>query len=327
MIDIGYAISSEEVTPSQAVENARTAEEAGFSFIGISDHYHPWIDHQGHSSFVWSVLGGIAQVTDRIQVGTGVTCPTVRIHPAVIAQAAATVACMMPGRFFLGVGTGEALNEHITGVRWPPHEVRLEMLEEAVDVIRLLWQGESRTHRGTHYTVEDARIYDLPEQTPDIIVAASGPKTAAAAGRIGDGLWSTSPDSEVVQEFQKTGGSGRILGQLSVCFDEDEARARRTAHEWWPNSSVPGQLSQDLPTPKHFEQASQIVTEDLVAESVVCGPDVDRYVAKVAEFAEAGFTHVYFHQVGPDQSRFFDFATRELLPALQRQDLAAIDVR
>jgi len=315
MAEIGYAFSSEEHSPRDLVRWARQAEDAGFTFALISDHYHPWVDRQGHSPFVWSVLGGIAQATERLRIGTGVTCPTVRIHPAIIAQAAATVAAMMPGRFFLGVGTGENLNEHILGDRWPEFAVRAEMLEEAVQVIRLLWQGGSQSHHGTYYTVENARLYTLPEELPEIMVAAAGPKAADLAGRIGDGLISTAPDKEVRQTFEKAGGKGKPrYGQLTVCWARDEAAARKTALEIWPNGGLSGELSQELPTPAHFEQATKLVTEEVIAESVVCGSDAKRHIAKIQEFVDAGFDHVYIHQVGPDQQGFLDFYQREILP-------------
>src|SRR2546429_2172440 len=197
-MELGYKLSSEEFGPRDLVRQARQAEEAGFTFGLISDHFHPWIDKQGHSPFVWSVIGGIAQVTEKIRVGTGVTCPLIRIHPAIVAQAAATVAAMMPGRFFLGVGTGENLNEHVLGDRWPLPDERLEMLEEAVEVMRLLWQGGEQTHRGRHYTVDHARVYTLPDEPPDIYVAAAAPKAAELAGRVGDGFVSTSPDADAL---------------------------------------------------------------------------------------------------------------------------------
>ncbi|HEU5098884.1 MAG TPA: TIGR03557 family F420-dependent LLM class oxidoreductase, partial [Roseiflexaceae bacterium] len=211
-VKLGYAMSSEEHTPNDLVRHARLAEEAGFTFALISDHFHPWVDAQGHSPFVWSVIGAIAHTTERLELGTGVTCPTIRIHPAIIAHASATVAAMMPGRFFLGVGTGENLNEHILGDRWPPHDIRLEMLEEAVEVIRLLWQGGSQSHHGKHYTVENARLYTLPDQLPRIVVAAAGPRAAEAAGRFGDGLCSTAPEAKVVKEYTDAGGKGPCYG-------------------------------------------------------------------------------------------------------------------
>jgi len=315
MAELGYAMSSEEHRPRDLVRHARMAEEAGFPFALISDHFHPWVDKQGQAPFVWGVLGGIAQATTTLRVGTGVTCPTTRIHPAIVAQAAATAASLMPGRFFLGVGTGENLNEHILGQRWPPHDLRLAMLEEAVAIIRQLWQGGSQTHRGAHYTVENARIYTLPDEPPPIMVAASGPKAAELAGRIGDGLVGTSPDDAVLGAFAAAGGRGKPrYGQLTVCWAADEAHARRTALEWWPNAAVPGELSQDLPTPAHFQQAAQLVDEAAIAASVVCGPDPAKHRGAIQGYIDAGYDHVYIHQVGPDQEGFFDFYRREVLP-------------
>jgi len=311
---IGYALSSEEHTPNDLVRHARLAEQAGFTFGLISDHFHPWVDAQGHSPFVWSVLGAIAHATERFEIGTGVTCPTIRIHPAVIAQAAATVAAMMPGRFFLGVGTGENLNEHILGDRWPPHDLRLEMLEEAVQVIRQLWQGGSQSHHGKHYTVENARIYTLPEELPKIIVAASGPGAAEAAGRFGDGLCSTAPKAEITKAFKAAGGNGPRYGQMTVCWAASEAEAKRTALKIWPNAALGGELSQELPTPAHFEQATSKSTEEQVAEQVVCGPDPQRHIELIKKYVDAGFDHVYVHQVGPDQDGFINFYQREILP-------------
>jgi len=314
-MEVGYALSSEEHGPNDLVDYAVRAEEAGFTFALISDHFHPWIDTQGHSPLVWSVVGGIARETSKLRLGTGVTCPTVRIHPAIVAQAAATSASMMPGRFFLGVGSGENLNEHITGSRWPEAEVRLEMLEEAVEVIRLLWKGGSRSHRGRHYTVENARIYTLPEELPPIYVAAGGDKAAELAGRIGDGLVSTSPGS-VIELFDRAGGTGKPkYGQVTVCYAPDEAEARRTALEWWPNAALSGELNQELPTPGHFKQATSWVDEDAISGSIVCGPDPQKHIARLREYADGGFTHIYIHQVGPDQEGFFKFYEREILPA------------
>jgi coenzyme F420-dependent glucose-6-phosphate dehydrogenase len=313
-VQIGYAISSEEHLPNDIVRHARLAEEAGFTYALISDHYHPWVDTQGHSPFVWSVIGGIATATEQLRLGTGVTCPTVRIHPAIIAQAAATSAAMMPGRFFLGVGTGEALNEHITGDRWPETDVRQEMLEEAIEIMGLLWQGGNQSYHGAFYTVENARLYTLPDEPVEVMIAASGPTAAELAGRLGDGLISTSPDDKVIQAFTGAGGTGPRYGQMTVCWNEDEAAALKTAHEIWPNAGLPGELGQELPTPSHFQQAVQLVTPEKIAESVVVGPDASKYLAKIDEYARAGFDHVYIHQVGPDQEGFIRFAEREILP-------------
>jgi G6PDH family F420-dependent oxidoreductase len=312
---LGYSLSSEEHGPRELVRFAQTAEDAGFTFALVSDHYHPWTDAQGNSPFVWSVIGGIAQATERIRLGTGVTCPTMRIHPAIVAQAAATSAAMMPGRFFLGVGTGENLNEHILGAKWPAPDERLEMLEEAVEVIRLLWQGGYQTHRGKHYTVENARIYTLPERLPEIAVAAAKPGAAQLAGRIGDALVAVEPNEELVQKFNENGGSGKPrYGHLTVCWAASEDEAKRTAHENWPNAGLEGPLSQELALPAHFEAAAELVEPDDLAETMPLGPDPERYLEQIKAFEDAGFDHVYIHQVGPDQEGFMRFTQRELMP-------------
>ena len=324
MTAFGYALSSEEHPPADLVRHARLAEEAGFEFALISDHFHPWIDRQGHSPFVWSVLGGIANATEKLEVGTGVTCPMIRIHPAIIAQAAATTAAMMPGRFFLGVGTGENLNEHILGDKWPDWDVRARMLEESLEVIRELWSGDVTSFEGEFYTVENARIYTLPQEPIPIHVAASGPRASELAGRIGDGFISTAPKKELVEAFDKgrRGESRPHYGQLTVCWGTDEKKARKTAHEFWPTAAIPGEAGQELPNPNHFEQLAKIVTEDMVAEQVICGPDTDRYVEALREYVDAGFDHVYIHQVGPEQEGFIEAFARDVLPKV-RQPAAA----
>lgn len=313
---LGYALSSEEHGPNDLVEYASRAEEVGFDFAMISDHFHPWIGKQGNSPFVWSTLGGIARETDTLQVGTGVTCPTIRTHPAIIAHAAATTADMFDGRFELGVGTGENLNEHVHGDRWPEHDVRLEMLVEAVAVIRELWTGENVSHHGEHYTVENAKLYTLPEESPPINVAAGGPETAEVAGRIGDGLVATAPKSEIVDRFRSAGegGNGSTYGQLTICYAETEEEGKEIAHEWWPNTGLPGELGQELPTPTHFEQAVQTLDREEATEHVVCGSDPQAHVEGIEEFADAGYDHVYVHQVGPNQEEFFRFYEEEVIP-------------
>ena len=316
MPELGYALSSEEHTPLDLVRNARAAEEAGFGFALISDHYNPWVDAQGHSPFVWSVVGAIAEATDGLVLGTGVTCPTIRIHPAIIAQAAATSAALMPGRFFLGVGTGENLNEHILGDHWPAPDERLEMLEEAIEVIRLLWQGGYQTHRGRYYTVENARLYTLPDEPPPMAVAAAGPNAAELAGRVGDAFVSVAPDEELVERYTSAGGKEVLYGQVTVCWADSDEEAKKTAREVWPNAAIEGDLSQELPLPRHFEQAAEMVSPDDMTKTVVCGPDPERHLAKIREFAEAGFTHVYVHQVGRDQDGFFRFYRDKILPEL-----------
>ena len=312
---LGYALSSEEHRPDALVRNAQAAEAAGFEFALISDHFHPWIDDQGESPFVWTVIGAIGQATETIVLGTGVTCPTLRIHPAILAQAAATTAALMPGRFFLGVGSGENLNEHVLGDRWPSAEERLEMLVEAIDLIRELWRGDLVSRRGRHFTVDRARLYTLPDEPPPIAVAASAPRAAELAGEHGDALVSVAPDHEIVERFERAGGDGKPrYGQLHVCWAESEQEAVRTARRVWPNSALPGELGQELPLPRHFEQATSKVTEDQIAAEIVCGPDPERHRAAIAEYAEAGFDHVYIHQVGPDQDGFIRFYEREILP-------------
>jgi coenzyme F420-dependent glucose-6-phosphate dehydrogenase len=317
MTRFGYALSCEEHPPAALVRNAQLAEDAGFDFAMLSDHFHPWTDRQGNSAFAWSVLGAIAQTTERMSIGTGVTCPTMRIHPAIVAQAAATTAAMMPGRFWLGVGTGEALNEHVLGDAWPSAGVRREMLEEAVEVIRELWRGETTYHRGPHYTVDGAQIYTLPEALPPIYVAASGPEATKLAGRIGDGLISLAPQAETIKQFESSGGTGKPrIGQVEVCYAADEEQAIRTAHEWWPQTALGGELTQVLPMPAHFEQAVATVHPEDVAEKVTCGPDPDAHTRAVQEFVDAGYDHVYVHQVGPEQEPFLSFYAQEVLPRL-----------
>jgi G6PDH family F420-dependent oxidoreductase len=324
MLTLGYKLSSEEFAPNDLVRFGRMAEEHGFEFALISDHFHPWTDAQGQSPLVWSVIGALAHTTQRLVVGTGVTCPTMRLHPTLVAQAAATSAAMMEGRFFLGVGTGENLNEHVVGARWPAVEIRQAMLEEAVAVIRLLWQGGYQDHHGEYYTVENARLYTLPAEPPALMVAAAGAKSAELAGRIGDGLICTSPKGELVKQFDAAGGKGKPrYAELTVCWAEDERSAIRTAHRQWPIAAMEGPLSTELALPAHFEAVAKMVTEDAIAEEVPCGPDPERHLKAIREYEKAGFDHVGIHQVGPDQEGFMRFYAREILPKLERKRKAA----
>jgi len=312
MSELGYALSSEEHAPGELVRNAVRAEEAGFTFALISDHIHPWVDAQGHSAFVWSAIGAIAQATKRLKLGTGVTCPMIRIHPAIVAHAAATCAVLMEGRFFLGVGSGENLNEHVTGAKWPAPDERLEMLEEAVQVIRLLWEGGYQTHRGKHYTVEHARIFDLPDEPIELAVAAMQPKAAELAGRIGDSFVNVTPDEELVAKFDAGGAKGRNkYGQVTGCFAKTEDEARKKVAEVWPNALVEGAASQELPYPEHFEQVAE--AGDPADLEMPLGPDPEPWIEQIKAFEQAGFTHVYLHQIGQDQDGFFEFAKRELI--------------
>jgi G6PDH family F420-dependent oxidoreductase len=312
---IGYFLACEEFGPGELVEQARLAQDAGIDRLWISDHYHPWNDAQGHSPFVWSVIGALAAAVPGMHVTTAVTCPTVRIHPAVIAQAAATSAVLLDGRFTLGVGSGEALNEHVLGDPWPEAAVRLEMLEEAIEVIRGLWEGGSYSHYGVHYAVENARIYTLPDTPPAIVVSGFGPKSIALAARVGDGYAATMPEKAFVDRFRAGGGDGKLVqGGTKVCWGPDEAECVRTVHRVWPNEALPGELAQVLPQPAHFEQACELVTEEMIAESVPCGPDVDRIAAAFQEYADAGFDELYVQQIGDRQAAFFDVLSREILP-------------
>jgi coenzyme F420-dependent glucose-6-phosphate dehydrogenase len=317
-VEIGYALSSEEHPPAKLVEHAQAAESSGFTFALISDHFHPWTGKQGSSPFVWSVLGAIAVHTRHLVVGTGVTCPIMRIHPAIIAQAAATTACLMPGRFFLGVGSGESLNEHITGQAWPPADRRQDMLEEAVQVLRLLHEGGERSHYGKFFQVHDARIYNLPETPVPIYMAAAGEQAAKLAGRASDGIITTDPSAETIVAFEESGGQGKPrYGQLTVCWARTEDEAVGTAHEWWPNGAIKGRFKNEVPRPSHIEEAATTVRREDVAKNVICGPDPQRHLEGIRTFVQAGFDHVYIHQVGPDQKGFMRFYTRAILPNLK----------
>ena len=313
MARIGYSLSSEEFGPLELVDYAKRAEDMGFGFAFISDHFHPWTTRQGHSPFVWSVIGGIARATGKLALATGVTCPLIRMHPAIVAQAAATSACMMPGRFMLGLGTGENLNEHITGARWPVSTERLRMLKEAIDVIRMLLRGGNHDHHGRYYTVEDAQLFTVPDEPPPILVASVGTGSAKLAGECADGLVSTVPNREVVQAFDSAGGKNKPkYGQLTVCWARSEEQARRTALEIWPTAAVSG-VTTELPSPWYFEQVSKEVDEKRIAENVICGPDPAKHTGAIKEFFEAGFDHVYVHQIGPEQEGFMQFYNREIL--------------
>ncbi|MFE0415481.1 LLM class F420-dependent oxidoreductase [Streptomyces tendae] len=318
MPEYGYFLSCEQYGPAELIEQARMAEQAGFQALWISDHYHPWNGEQGQSPFVWSVIGALSDAVS-LPIETAVTCPTVRIHPAVVAQAAATSAVMTDGRFRLGVGTGEALNEHIFGDAWPAAHVRLEMLEEAILIIRRLLTGEEVNHHGAHYTVENARLYTVPDEPVPIDISGFGPAATKLAARVGDGYITMMPDASMVEQYRKGGGGGHLVsGGTKVCYDTDRDAAVRTVHRLWANEQLPGELGQVLPSPKHFEQAQTLVTEDMVRDNRVCGDDVDEHVAELKQFADAGFDRVYVNQIGPDLRGFFDLYRTKVLPQLQQ---------
>ncbi len=317
MVEVGYSLSSEEHSGLDLVRYAKMAEDAGFGFALISDHFHPWIGCQGHSPFVWTVIGAIATATARLRLGTGVTCPLIRIHPAIIAQAAATAATMMPGRFFLGVGTGENLNEHVVGGGWPDAATRREMLEEAIQILRLLWTGGEHSHVGRYYTVDSARVYSLPDEPPAVLVAGGGKASAELAGTVGDGFIGTAPAPELIAAFERAGGRQKPrYGQVTVCWARSDEEARSIAARWWPNAALPGDLPQELPRPRHFEQLCKLVDEGALTRQVICSSDVTPHLDAIRQFAEAGYDHVYIHQIGPDQEGFFRFYRTTVLPQL-----------
>jgi G6PDH family F420-dependent oxidoreductase len=312
---IGYFLSCEEYTPAELVEQAKAAADAGFEGLWISDHFHPWNDEQGESPFVWSVIGAISQVCE-LPVTTAVTCPMVRTHPAIIAQAAATSALMLRGGFILGVGTGEALNEHILGDPWPSVDVRLEMLEEAVALMRRLWEGDFVTQSGPHYRVDNARIYSLPDEPPKVYVSGFGPKATDVAARIGDGYISTSPDADLVRRFKDGSGGKPAQAGAKVAYAPTVDEGVGHAHRLWSNSGLPGELAQVLPSPRHFEQASQLVTEESTRESVVAGPDPQAHLDQVESYREAGYDELYVANMGPHYRDMIEFYGKEILPAL-----------
>jgi G6PDH family F420-dependent oxidoreductase len=318
MASIGYFLSCEQFGPAELLDQARRAEAAGFERLWISDHFHPWNDEQGQSPFVWGVIGALSQVTS-LPVTTAVTCPSFRIHPAIIAQAAATAAVQLDGRFVLGVGSGEALNEHVLADPWPSVGVRLEMLQEAVEVIRLLHEGQEVNHHGTFYEVQDARIYTRPGQPVPIYVSGFGPQATRLAGRIGDGFITTMPDPDLIQIFREAGGAGKpVQAGTKVSWDRDAERALDVAHRTWGNDGLPGQLAQTLPRPRDFMDAQSLVLREAIAGSVACGDDVDAQVAQVRAYVDAGADEVYVAQMGTDMAGFFTAWEQDVLPALPR---------
>ncbi len=316
MVSVGYFLSCEEFGPHELVRQAQLAEQAGFERLWISDHYHPWLREQGQSPFVWSVIGALSQVTS-LPISTAVTCPTIRIHPAIIAQAAATASVQCEGRFVLGVGTGEALNEHILGDRWPPWGVRREMLREAVEVIRALHAGGEVTHHGKHYTVENAEVFTRPEQPVPIYVSGLGPAAARLAGEIGDGFCCVMPSGELVRMFRDAGGGDKPAQVgMKVCWADTEDKGVATAHRLWRNVVLPG-VAQTLPAPRDFAAIGELVTEEMVASAVTCGPDPHRHLDMVGKHIDAGFDEIYVHNIGDGQEAFFEGWASEVLLQLR----------
>ncbi len=319
MMRIGYTMMTEQAGPRELVDHVVGAERAGFDFSVISDHYFPWLASQGHAPYAWSVLGAAAQATTRIPLMTFVTCPTFRYHPAVVAQKAATMQLLSQGRFRLGLGSGENLNEHIVGAGWPAAHVRLEMLEEAVQIVRSLFAGGLVSYHGTHFDVENARLWDLPDEPPPIGIAVSGDRSCEIAGRYGDLLIAVEPDRDLVTSFGAQGGSGKpCVGQLALCYDPDRDAAVRRAHDQFRWALGGWQVNAELPGPAGFTRASRHTRPEDVAATIPCGDDVDAFVEAVRPYADAGFTEIAVVQIGGDQQELFlDWAGAKLLPALR----------
>ncbi|MFG1619630.1 TIGR03557 family F420-dependent LLM class oxidoreductase [Nonomuraea wenchangensis] len=320
MVQIGYTLMSEQTPARELVDYAAAAERIGFDYAVISDHYFPWVEEMGHSPYCWSVLGAVAQATERIPLMTYVTCPIMRYHPAVVAQKAATMGVLSEGRFTLGLGAGENLNEHVIGEGWPPVDTRHRMFAEAVRIIKELFGGGYVTYQGEYFDVDSAKLYDLPDRPVPIGIAASGGQSADLAAELADALVINDPMPQVVEHFRAAGGQGKpVYGQLALSYDTDAEAAKQRAHKLWRWSAVGGwKVMAELPGPVNFAAAATTVRPDDVAQSVPCGDDVDAVVQSVKKFADAGYTHVALVQVGHDQQEpFFDWAEKELLPALR----------
>lgn len=320
MTQFGYTMMCEQSPPDHLVQDLQLAEQAGFDFSVTSDHYQPWLPEQGHSGYAWSILGAAAQATDRIGLMTYVTCPILRYHPAIVAQKAATMQILSGNRFRLGLGSGENLNEHVVGQRWPAVGARHEMLGEALDIISALFDGEGTVnYRGRHFDVEQAQLWDLPTQRVPIGIAVSGPDSCQLAGRKADLMVAVEPEAELGKMFDAAGGAGKPrVGQLAVCYDPDRDAAIRRAHEQFRWFGLGWKVNADLPNPESFDSATQFVTPEQVAEQIACGPEVEEHVDKVKPYIDAGFTEVALVQIGSgQQADFISWAERELLPALR----------
>ncbi len=324
MTGFGYTLMTEQSGPRQLVEYAVAAERVGFDFEVSSDHYSPWLTEQGHAPYAWSVLGAVAHATERVGLMTYVTCPTLRYHPAVVAQKAATLQLLAEGRFTLGLGSGENLNEHVVGSGWPAVGTRHEMLVEAVEIIRALHTGELVDYRGEHFDVESARIWDLPDERVRLALAVAGERGIGALAPLSDDLVAVEPRADLVESWNATDGAPRIgegaraVGQIPICWDPDEDAARQRAHAQFRWFAGGWKVNADLPTPAGFSGATQFVRPEDVAANIPCGPDLDAIVDAVSAFWEAGFTDVALVQVGDEgQQRFLDEAAGPLLDKLR----------
>jgi G6PDH family F420-dependent oxidoreductase len=315
----GYKLMTETHGPKELVRNARLAEEAGFDFVSISDHFHPWLESHGHSPFAWSVLGAIAAGTERVGISTGLTCPLVRYHPAIIAQAAATIAVMSDGRFTLALGAGERLNEHVVGHGWPPVQQRHEMLREATNIIQTLWNGELCYHEGEYYDVENARLYDLPREPIPIVIGAGGEQSAMLAGELGAGLMATEPKRELIDAWKSTGkGSGARYGEMALGFAKSDEEGLKLLHKYSRFGALGWDVLAELPSVKAFEEATEFVKPEDLKKEIPHGPAVEPYVATVKKWLDAGFDHIVLLSVGPDQESFMRFFAESLAPKLRK---------
>jgi G6PDH family F420-dependent oxidoreductase len=318
MVKLGYKLMAEEHGPDELIRNARRAEEAGFDFAAISDHFFPWLPEEGHAPFAWAVLGGLAQGTKRLDLMTAVTCPIMRYHPAIIAQAAATIAVMSGGRFSLGIGSGERLNEHVVGLGWPGIVERHERLGEALDIIAGLLSGEIMSYRGKHLQLDHAKLFDKPSRKPPVLLAAGGPEAASLAAEKADGLIVTEAKPELLQAYRKAGGKGPRYAEIALCCACDEKTAMKIAHKYFRWSVAGWPVLAELPHEEAFEAASKHVPVEVMGEEVTCGPSLDRHLQAIEEYIRLGCDHIVLNQIGPDHDFFFDFFKAKLGPALRR---------
>jgi G6PDH family F420-dependent oxidoreductase len=312
---IGYSLSAEQFSPSELLDQARRARDAGFEALAISDHFHPWNEAQGNSPFVWSMIGALSQATPELPVSTMVTCPIVRINPVILAQAAATAAVLLNGKFVFGVGTGENLNEHVWGAPWPPAMERMARLREAIDLMRLLWTGENIDFEGDYYRAVNARIYTLPDEPPPVYVSGLAPASTELAAEVADGFVTFNP--ELLTQYRRSGGRGAVQTAMKVCFDVDEVKAVGDVYRLWATELNPGQLNRELAQPRHIESAASLVTPEMVADHFTCGSAPDRHVVAIKERIDAGYDEIYIQQVGSDMDGFFDLYSSHVLPALR----------
>ena len=314
---VGYKLIAEAYSPQEMVRQAVRAEEAGFDFVEISDHYHPWVPEQQHSGFAWSMLAAIAAKTSTIELATGVTCPFIRYHPAIIAQAAATTALLSDGRFTLGVGAGERLNEHVVGQGWPAVHVRHQMFRESLEIIRLLWEGGYRSYEGRHLTLEDARVFDLPETLPRIVVAAGGGRAARLAAELGDGIFTTEPSADLVAAYTAAGGDGPRYTEVPMAFAATEAEAAASARALFRFGLTGWKVQSELPNPVNFDAATAFITDEHMRENFACGPSVDGQLSVAQGFVDAGFDHLALINAGPDVDGFFNHFASDLAEPLR----------